>query len=218
MPFNTLSGPTVHNIGWNPVYEQLLSSSPNQVSQLRMSIAYHGAGHAIVQYLAGVKKLALRMPSFSDTPHIEVVIPLTIMLPCGQQTNPAAQAATELCYHLAGYVAEIMLNDGEYRNVAAMDDLDLAISIADQIGADVSEDAFRILIAAYLVVEEQLGNTNAVLEKLVEALVTLGFVSADEFAKIVKPLKPCDFDAKVLAMLNAPMLDEEMERIERRLA
>jgi len=140
------------------------------------------------------------------------------MLPFGQPKNDVANAITQLCYRLAGYVAENLLNDGEFRDIAAMNDYELAIDIADKLSTDLDEDASRLIIASYLVVEMELGNAYEVLETLVESLTGVGFVSFDEFAKITKPLKPCNFAAKVMAMLHSPTFDEEEGRIERRLA
>ena len=77
----------------------------------------------------------------------------------------------------------------------------------------------RVLAAAYVLIEQRLGDAYAILDSVADTLITVGFVSANDFSMMVKPLEACDLPAEVLAMLDAPALDDEIDRIiERELA
>ena len=216
--YKTLSGPTSHKSEWNSVYVPCLSANCNEIDNLRMTIAHHGAGHAIVQALAGVRNVALHMPSLFDTAHVAVAAPIATMPQAGNSEQTVATELSELCYQLAGYVAEYFYNEGEHRGIAGLSDVEAATDTADKLAFAIGEDPSRIIAAAVLVVEQQLAENIDVIEDLVARLTGQGFVSQAEFAALTSHLPPCDLSALVLAMLTNPLLSDEMDRIHQQLS
>ena len=214
---NSCSGPTTHDVAWNSAYTELLSVSPHLVAQLRSSIAYHGAGHALIQMVSGAQQLALRMPSFSDSPHVELLFPLSTTLPCNRLTKTSSDQLLCLCHMLAGYWAEDMYNQGDFRDVAGSSDAEEAYELADAVGASLGVDPFRLISAVSLVVESKLGLYWDFLEDVRDLLVDVGFIGFNDLKRLASQIPRCNLGYEVLAQLADPSLEREMDAIERRL-
>lgn len=218
LQLNSLTGPTTCDAPWNPVYTGLLSQFPEQVGQLRSAIAFHGAGHALIQLLSGVQGLALRMPSFSDTPHVEAIVPLSTVLPCGHLPRKPVDQLLLLCYHLASCWAEYIHNQGKHRGIAATDDTHKAYALADALTPKLREHPARIVAAGSLVVQTKLGEHWDFVEGVAKRLMHIGFVSADELVTLSQDIPRSQLAAEVLTQLSDPSLDDEIDGIQKRLA
>lgn len=215
---NSLSGPTTYDAPWNPAYTEYLHQSLEMVGQLRGSIAIHGTGHALIQLLSGVRDIALRMPSFTDTPHVEAIVPLRTPLPCGSLPRKQVDQLLSICYHLSSYWAEDIHNQGEFRGVAGFDDIDKAFDLADALAHSLREHPARIVTAASLVVQAKLGAHWGFIEDISKRLMHIGFIGSEELAQLSRNVPQCNLATAVLTQLNDPALDEEIDDIQKRLA
>lgn len=203
---NELSGPTSSDVPWNPIYSNCLPNDPKRIGELRRCIASHGIGHVMVQATAGVRRMAIRMPSFSDTPHVEVIVPLPTNLPCGgadaTQVPVIGEQLVKLCYHLGSYVAECNLNDGESRDVAGMHDVDSAAELAYAIGSVTNDEPSRLMAAAIITMEEILLVNRDVCASMVAQLLSEGYIGFTDYDSYISTVQNQDLGARMLANLE----------------
>jgi hypothetical protein len=203
---NELSGPTSHDVPWHPIYSACLPTNPQGVAGLRKCIAWHGVGHITAQATAGVRTMAVRMPSFSDTPHVQVIVPLSTHLPCGgadaTQVPVTGEQLVKLCYQLSGYVAEYNLNEGELRDIAGLHDVDSAIELANSIASVTNDDPSRLMAAAITTVEEILLVNRDVCNSMVAQLLSEGYISFADYDSHISKVWKQDLGARMLANLE----------------
>lgn len=218
--FNELSGQTSNDVPWNPIYSACVPTNPHGVAGLRKCIAWHGIGHVMVQATAGIRTMAVRMPSFSDTPHVQVIVPLATQLPCGGANATQVPATGEhlvmLCYQLGGYVAEYNFNEGESRDLAGMHDVDSAIALANSISSATNDDPSRLLAAAITTVEELLLVNRDVCDSMVAQLLSEGYISFTDYASYISTVLKQDLGARMLANLET-ISEEQVEHADRLL-
>lgn len=207
---NSLSGPTSYDAPWNPLYTGM-KDYPDQIGALRQTIAVHGVSHALIQASAGVRDIALKMPSFADTPHVECNVPMATMLPCGGNNE---EGFARLCHLLAGLLGEYHFNEGDFRSVAGMPDFEQAVSLAAEIAATLGTDYFKVLVAAALVVEKILADHAEVADIMARQLLDEGFISSQSFAYHVRMVRETSFKDGILAALQISGFEEEIERFE----
>ncbi len=203
---NELSGPTSHDVPWHSIYSECLPTNPAGVAELRKCIAWHGVGHVMAQATAGLRTMAIRMPSFSDTPHVQVIVPLSTRLPCGgagaTQVPDTGEQLVNLCYLLAGCVAECQFNDGESRGIASFHDIDSAILVANSIAEATNRDQSKLLAAAIITMEEILLVNRDVRDSMVDQLLGEGHISFADYASHTSTVWTQDLGARMLANLE----------------
>jgi hypothetical protein len=210
--FNELSGQTSHDVPWHPIYSACLPTNPHGVAGLRKCIAWHGIGHMMVQATAGIRTMAVRMPSFSDTPHVQVIVPFSTRLPCGgadaTQVPVTGEQLVRLCYQLGGYVAEYNLNEGESRDIAGLHDVDSATELAYSIASVTNDDPSRLMAAAITTVEELLMVNHDICNSMVAQLLSEGYISFTDYAAYISTVWTQDLGARILA--NLERVDNEL--------
>lgn len=204
--FNELSGPTSHDVPWHSIYSDCAQKYPARIGEMRKTIAWHGVGHAMIQATAGIGTMALRMPSFSDTPHVRVIVPIATQFPCGAVSAPyfpnAEMLCASLCHKLAGYCFEFSFNEGELRGIAGLHDLDKAMEDADALGGLLGKDPFLLIASAIFTIERALAANLDACDAMVEQLLSVGHISFTEFASYTNPMSQHDLSTQVLENLH----------------
>lgn len=208
---NALIGSTTSNMPWNPIYFKMMGV-PDSLNECRLSIAHHGAGHALIEAIGGKRDHSLRMPSFSDTPHVVIASKEELHSSCDTTVEAKLR---KLCDLFGGYMAEYRLNQGEYRDIAAFCDYEEAIDLADEIAASTGWCAPKLLLSVARTVDLVQSQHLDVLEDLAHQLICEGFVSSRDFAYLVRGVKEQDLAPLVVQALNSPDFTRWSETYER---
>ena len=165
--------------------------------------------------------MSVRMPSLADTPHVEVAVPLSTLLPCGGSLTTRVpihgEMLVKLAYQLSGYVAEYNFNEGEHRDIAGFDDMEESFAIAKSLADAMGVESHLVLGGTLMTIDEIFSLNYPACKAMVDQLLSDGCISSADIKVFAKGFRKKDIAVSILANLNK-VDDEIIDRMDRLFA